>query len=628
MKNLFTFCIAFLILLPAIAQQRAVVSKSYRDIAVKKPAPSIEANKFVKASNGSVTSEVLLVDEETIGQTRYDDQSNASMQNRIYLYEDGTIGATWIFGLDDPGFTNDRGAGYNYFDGDSWAPYPTEKVEEERCGWPSYAPLGENGEIIVSHTGDEGLQISKRSQKGTGDWEYSLLAGPSDNHMLWNRAITSGINSERIHVMALTLPTGSYGGTVYAGLHGALVYSRSIDGGNTWDIDNEVLTGMTSNEYFGFSSDSYTWADPKGDVLAFVVGESWYDMFMMKSTDGGQTFEKTLIWEHPYPFFDHITTTPNVTDTFYCVDGAHSIVIDNNDMVHVAFGINRSHSDGSGTFWFPGVGGIGYWNENMPTFSNDMNALSPYGDPGTELIEDVNLIGWTQDVNGNDTIDVLDDWGTYYLGFSSMPQLVYDDNNNLFLIFSSVTETYDNDLLNYRHLWARASPDGGETWGYFLDLSSDLIHIFDECVYPSCAAKSDNDIHLVYQQDNEPGNASWGAQHPYNDNNIIYMKAPKADMLQTGIKENTNALSDVDVSQNYPNPFSNTSTVKVNLKEAADLSLTVVNLVGQLVFKSNILNAKVGQNSFTIDASNLTPGIYFYTIKAGDSSVSKKMIIE
>ena len=625
MKNLFTFFIAFLILFPAAAQQRAVVSKSYRDIAVKKPAPPMEASQFVKADNQTVTTDVITMDEETIGQTRYDDQSNASIQNRMYLYDDGTIGATWIFGLDDPNFTNDRGAGYNYFDGSSWGPYPTVKVEEERCGWPSYSPLGENGEIIVSHTGDEGLQISSRSQKGTGTWEYSLLEGPSGNHILWNRSITSGDNFNRVHVLGLTLPV-SYGGTVYAGLDGALVYSMSTDGGLNWDIDNIVLDGMTSNEYVAFSSDNYTWADPKGDILAFVVGESWYDMFIMKSNDGGQTFEKTLIWENPYPFFN--PGTPTVTDTFYCADGAHSIVIDNNDMIHVAFGINRAYSDGSGTFWFPGVGGIGYWNENMSVFSNDMNALSPYGDPGSELIEDYNLIGWTQDINGNDTIDVLDEWGTYYLGFSSMPQLVYGENNQLFLIYSSVTETYDNDVLNYRHLWSRASPDGGTTWGYFLDLTSDLIHIFDECVYPSCAAKSDNNVHLTYQQDNEPGNATWGAQHPYNDNNIVYMKVTKADMLQTGINGNQAILRDIDVSQNFPNPFSTISKINVNLKNASDLHLSVINMLGQLVYESSAINAKAGMNTLTINGGDLTPGIYFYTIKAGDSTVSKKMIIE
>ncbi|MEZ5197856.1 MAG: hypothetical protein R2764_16160 [Bacteroidales bacterium] len=63
-----------------------------------------------------------------------------------------------------------------------------------------------------------------------------------------------------------------------------------------------------------------------------------------------------------------------------------------NGKVHVAFGINRALSDGTDLLWFPYVDGIGYWNEDMPTFSNSLNALNPYGEEGTELIEDYNLI--------------------------------------------------------------------------------------------------------------------------------------------------------------------------------------------------------------------------------------------
>ncbi|MEZ5197857.1 MAG: hypothetical protein R2764_16165 [Bacteroidales bacterium] len=52
------------------------------------------------------------------------------------------------------------------------------------------------------------------------------------------------------------------------------------------------------------------------------------------------------------------------------------------------------------------------------------------------------------------------------------------ESNQLY-VFSSVTETYDNGSLNYRHLWARASTDGGGlSWGGDFDLSSELIHIF------------------------------------------------------------------------------------------------------------------------------------------------------
>ncbi|MBM3435959.1 MAG: T9SS type A sorting domain-containing protein [Bacteroidetes bacterium] len=599
-------------------QKRASLPENLRDYAVIKPLPGQNHEFANQISDPTIKSAETFYDEVQVGMTRYDDQSNASMQNRLCLFGDGTIGATWIFGIGETSFT-DRGTGYNYFDGTAWGLVPDARVEDERTGWPSYAPLGETGEIVVSHTVATGLKISRRTQKGTGDWIFSLLEGPDGHHMLWNRTITSGTNHDRVHALALTLPV-SHAGTPYAGLDGALVYSLSLDGGDTWSITNTILDGMTANEYYGFSSDIYSWAEPKGDVLAFVVGESWSDMFLMKSEDGGESFEKTIIWENPYPFYN--TQVPTATDTFYCADGAHSLVIDESNMVHVVFGINRALSDGTSLYWFPFVDGVGYWNEDMDSFSNDVNALSPYGDPGSELIEDYNLIGWTQDVDGDGVITFIGEIGTYYLGLSSMPQLVIN-SNDLYLVYSSVTETYENGTANYRHLWERHSLDGGATWEEFTDLTSDLIHIFDECVYPSCAANTDENMYLIYQKDNEPGNAVWAAQHDYVNNDIVMMTVP---IFPTSITK-TRDLQD-NVSQNYPNPFDQYSEVSIILAEVCDLSIEVADQLGQKVWNSRIYKGTPGKNTISIDGSGLSSGLYFYTVKAGKDSVTKKMTIQ
>ncbi len=102
---------------------------------------------------------------DSIGNTYYGIKQMQQCQNRIYCFEDGTIGATYTFGIDWPGFSGDRGTGYNYFDGNEWNEWPAERIESDRSGWPSYAPLGENGELIVSHmsyhpSSDEGLYLS------------------------------------------------------------------------------------------------------------------------------------------------------------------------------------------------------------------------------------------------------------------------------------------------------------------------------------------------------------------------------------------------------------------------------------------------------------------------------------
>ena len=84
------------------------------------------------------------------------------------------------------------------------------------------------------------------------------------------------------------------------GLDLALIYYRSLDGGATWDIVNEVLPGMSSSDGLGYSGDAYAWGTPKGDTIYFAVGDQWSDAFIMKSFDNGLSWSKTMIFNNGY----------------------------------------------------------------------------------------------------------------------------------------------------------------------------------------------------------------------------------------------------------------------------------------------------------------------------------------
>jgi hypothetical protein len=480
--------------------------------------------------------------------------------------------------------------------------------------------------VIVNHeSGTLGLTLGSRPTKGTGDWTWKVnMPVPTGaSGLLWPRMTTGGIDNSVVHMVALTAPVAN-GGQLYQGMDGALLYFRSTDGGTTWNPDGALLPEIGPTFYNAFSGDTYE-IQARGDVVAILTGDSWVDMTLLKSTDGGNTWTKTVIWEHPYPNWGTAAT-----DTFYCVDGTHALAIDQTGTVHVAFGINRAHQDDAGgSFWFPLVDGVGYWKEGRPTFSDDLNALNPYSDAiYTELVENYSLIGWAQDVNNNGTWDVLAEIGLYYFGASSQPSIHVDDDNYVYVVWSHVTETYDNGLQNYRHLWARVGYSGGDWWGNdFFHLTSDLVHIFDECVMASISNTSDDYIHLVYQTDNEPGLAVRGDLDPYGENFIRYMKVDKMDLVITGI-DTKQAVSNIEVSQNSPNPFRGESTVFVTVKETTNLSLEVTNLVGQVVYNYDAGVAAPGLNELPINGSNLSSGVYFYTVKAGETAVTKKMIVE
>lgn len=79
--------------------------------------------------------------------------------------------------------------------------------------------------------------------------------------------------------------------------------------------------------------------------------------------------------------------------------------------------------------------------------------------------------------------------------------------------------------------------------------------------------------------------------------------------------------------QNFPNPFNSNTNISFDLVEENTVNLVVYNAMGQEV--ATLLNEVVGAGRHTtlFDASNLTTGLYFYTVKIGNEfSATKKML--
>ncbi len=83
----------------------------------------------------------------------------------------------------------------------------------------------------------------------------------------------------------------------------------------------------------------------------------------------------------------------------------------------------------------------------------------------------------------------------------------------------------------------------------------------------------------------------------------------------------------VSVSQNRPNPFNGNTQIDVNLDKASNLSIEVINITGQTVYSMNYGQKAQGTHTLDFNSSNLSSGIYFYTVTAGNSKVTKKMIV-
>ena len=80
------------------------------------------------------------------------------------------------------------------------------------------------------------------------------------------------------------------------------------------------------------------------------------------------------------------------------------------------------------------------------------------------------------------------------------------------------------------------------------------------------------------------------------------------------------------VEQNYPNPFNARTQIGVALPEASDVNVDIYSITGQLV-ETISGYYEAGNHSITWNASDVSSGIYFYKVTAGDFSQTMKMTL-
>ena len=131
-------------------------------------------------------------------------------------------------------------------------------------------------------------------------------------------------------------------------------------------------------------------------------------------------------------------------------------------------------------------------------------------------------------------------------------------------------------------------------------------------------------IPFTYQE-MDPADAGVPVQFKYLTN----FSYSEADFSVQGINDPVEVVNSLgSVSQNFPNPFNNESYVTVNLTEGSNLSLEVYTLTGQMVSAKDYGYRSNGSHTLTINGADLTSGIYFYTVTAGQNKVTHKMIVD
>ena len=500
------------------------------------------------SKNVSVNRYDDIEDNETMW-TTYDLQSNGWCSNRMYQLPNGSVGVVATFSHLYNQMASDRGTGYNFYNGEEWQEQPEGRVEDMRTGWPTIAQWGDNGEILISHSP---LRCWTRQVAGQGEWVYrgELPMHPEEypydyEDASWPRVATSGDHHNIIHVIADIQHSGEV-------FENHQVYYRSTDAEN-WTCTYSPLA--QDNEETGhYSADSYN-ITANGHNVAILYGDNLQShVVMYKSTNDGQTWNRTVIWQNPYYGYDWETDPNSIfTDTVYGPANL-AIAIDNNGVAHVAMSTYEyMHSElGSNYTYWSGraVDGIYYWNDTQtaPIQSEDGNphhALRLWWpdpeNPGfiTMHNDPTKWIGYMPIYDDfNFESDMFFHENDYFYkmrsGLSGMPALSIDPMGNIACAYSApdITRIDDNTGKYYRSIYVSYCNVNEGYWHQaedkLTDENVDFLYGYSENLY---TISVDNTtipgvFWFGFQSDDHPG-FYWGSDAYQTSASENYIHAVK-----------------------------------------------------------------------------------------------------
>jgi C1A family cysteine protease len=305
----------------------------------------------------------------------------------------------------------------------------------------------------------------------------------------------------------------------------------------------------------------------------------------------------------------------------------------------------------SEVFWVSTSGGNGTWLEigNQTASYKYDPCVKVYGSTSfsADFTADITSGAAPLTVNFTDlSIGSPTSWSwSFGDGVSSSiqsPTHVYE-NNDSYTVSLTVSDGVDSDIeikSSYINISEVALPI--ELDSYKAIYSEGVVSITWET-----ATETNNAHFLIYRNENViasiegAGTTSKPHSYEYTDDQIIpgntytYILAD-ISYANEETKYTNNAVT-ITVSENdiplefaleanYPNPFNPTTAIGYELAAVGDVELSIFDMNGRKV--ATLVNGSkpAGYHSVNWDASNVSSGIYFYRLQAGDFIETKKMV--
>lgn len=511
---------------------------------------------------------------DTVGGTSYDWWTNGS-QWQMMASSDAGVHVLWMYSseLSNTAFP-DRNMRYNFYDysASEWNWIDPDYMQSgvnvfaARVGYGNIGSDPATGVAVVGAHGGSPIHVmlARDIAPGAGIFEYADGTPVTDGYQWPPLSVGSG---GVIHIFPIT---AAY----------LLGYTKVA----TWPTYEPLVNGFTPDP--GFPTHNIV-ASKNSQKVAVVWENSNDDLgtYYASSDDGGSTWGSTEMLSTPPGAFG-----PDTTATFHIA--GTNLFYDMNDQLHILAGIT------------PTVDGQGY------TIPAQIWHWCAANSPEWTKIHDYRADTLTAPVGYNAT-------------FATRPSMTENANGDLYVTWEQF------DSLNYdpvttfarADIHAAGSHDNGATWTREVRLT-DAGNV--SCRFPSVLEKIVNDeLWVIYELDQTAGFFVQG-EHPGEYNPVVVQRVPVSLIGLAEGPGNVPVRAELGVT---PNPVRSRALISYALPQAGNVSLVVYDAAGRPV--QNVVSGyrAAGRYSATLDASNLSTGVYFYSLTAGGKTVSNKLTV-
>ena len=471
--------------------------------------------------------------------------------------------------------------------GNSWrTPVPT--LEGYR--WGTDVRIGNRDSVLVTAldidraTGNLFAVMLVQGDGNTNRWDFYIS---TDGGISWNETYDWWANYE-----LSTISASVVAGYCYVGFHRGLNHDQAFL--YRFDVNNGIQTNFST----GFPYHTvFTTTSPASIVeVSLTSNQDYYNNRLYYSTinsDGSVKF----FWGLDPDFVNWTEIPTNITNASHGLD----ITTDQNNSNRYCW---ASYFTNSNSLHIDGVLYSDSWDQVMTYWTGsgtDYSSIGAYGDTITCFF----------DYHGTNLqcryLVTYDDATTWNYGFA--------DDTTITMESPAITARGGGGVgVVYRYY---TNPrEGRYRWrNYVGDWATPISYANNEPYYnqPSIEYLGSNKYGVVYLSWTSP--VIRGAFFDRSD-------------FTSAVGNDPNVTpQDFRLLQNYPNPFNPATIIKFNIPEVSNVSLKIYDVLGNEV--SNIVDGQLeaGQYEYNFNAQNLSSGVYFYRLEAGNFVQTRKMIL-